>query len=146
MPEPTQCVLDASVTIAWLLDQDGLGAVLSPFFVDVGLSVPWIWQAEVANVLLVMERQRKLDAATVTQRLRTLDTLDVAVEPEPPDRTIASLVQVARPHQLTSYDALYLELAVRRGCGLLSNDRNLREAASRSGVPLAWDPDAGLAP
>ncbi|MCY4475638.1 MAG: type II toxin-antitoxin system VapC family toxin [Chloroflexi bacterium] len=46
-------------------------------------------------------------------------------------------MQLARTHRLTFYDALYLELAVRRSAQLATLDRNLAAAASNEGVLMA---------
>jgi predicted nucleic acid-binding protein len=43
-------------------------------------------------------------------------------------------LQLARTHQLTVYDAVYLELAVRRQLPLLTFDGQLAAAAKRLGV------------
>jgi predicted nucleic acid-binding protein len=43
---------------------------------------------------------------------------------------------LARSHHLTSYDAAYLELALRRGLPLASRDKALQAAARLEGVPL----------
>jgi predicted nucleic acid-binding protein len=43
---------------------------------------------------------------------------------------------LARSHRLTSYDAAYLELALRRGLPLASRDQALQAAARAEGVPL----------
>jgi predicted nucleic acid-binding protein len=45
-------------------------------------------------------------------------------------------LSLARAHRLTSYDAAYLELALRLGLPLASRDQALQAAASREGVPL----------
>jgi len=46
------------------------------------------------------------------------------------------LSQTARAHQLTSYDAVYFDLAVRQGIPLLTDDGNLQTAVKRVG--LEW--------
>ncbi len=48
----------------------------------------------------------------------------------------AEVLEVARQHQLSSYDAEYLRLATDRGLPLLMFDNNLRQAAERVGVAL----------
>ena len=68
--------------------------------------------------------------------LRDLDAIAVeAVEP-PASRTLEQLALFARPHQLTAYDAVYLELALDRSAPLLSLDNNLLDAANRVGVAI----------
>ena len=58
---------------------------------------------------------------------------------EPPTRDLEKLALLARPHQLTAYDAVYLELATTLGLPLCTMDRNLKQAAKRLGVTLIQD-------
>lgn len=43
-------------------------------------------------------------------------------------------MELARRHQLTSYDACYLELAMREGAPLATLDQRLKQAADSEGV------------
>jgi predicted nucleic acid-binding protein len=43
---------------------------------------------------------------------------------------------LGRTHGLTSYDAAYLELAMRRGLPMATLDKELKSAASKVGVEL----------
>ena len=52
------------------------------------------------------------------------------------NRTLSSLAQTARPHQLTAYDAIYLDFAISLALPLLTDDGNLRIAAERVGVTV----------
>lgn len=47
-----------------------------------------------------------------------------------------AMIDLAREHRLSVYDAAYLELAIRRQLPLASLDRQLRAAAVASGVAL----------
>jgi predicted nucleic acid-binding protein len=46
------------------------------------------------------------------------------------------VLSVAREHDLSAYDAAYLELALRKGLPLATLDTRLRNAARRAGVEL----------
>ena len=129
-------VIDASATIAWLLNENGLGPVLEIYHDQETPVVPWLWRLEVANTLLVMQRRRKLKPDRVDEHVTRIDKLDVEVAPEPAGRTLADLVALARPHQLSAYDATYLDLAKRRGLPLATLDNNLRQPAAREGVDV----------
>ena len=51
------------------------------------------------------------------------------------------VLTLARAERLTTYDAAYLELAMRKGVPLATKDRMLREAAKRAGiVPIPDQP------
>ena len=53
-----------------------------------------------------------------------------------PAQVFATLLHLMRTHRLTADDATYLELALRRGLPLATNDGALRRAAQASGVEL----------
>ena len=55
---------------------------------------------------------------------------------EGPERAFTQLLPLCRTHQLTSYDALYLELALRRHLPLATLDESLRRAAKKLGIKL----------
>ena len=84
-------------------------------------------------------RQRHPRSGTTAQGTRLLEAieaLDIEVVGEPVNRTLSSLAQTARPHQLTAYDAIYLDLAISLALPLFTDDGNLRIAAERVGVPV----------
>jgi len=61
-----------------------------------------------------------------------MEALHVEVLGKTIDRSMVELAQTARPHQLTSYEAVYFDLAI----PLLTDDSNLQTAAKRVGVEL----------
>ena len=129
-------VLDASATLAWCFDEDGLGSRIGSIIGESKPMAPWLWRLEVANAIMVKERRRILSAADGARLLDLLDALGVEVVGEPPGRTISSIANLARRHQLSSYDAVYLELAASASLPLLTTDDPLRAAAKREGVKL----------
>ena len=129
-------VIDANIALAWLFNEDGSTAQLQPLLDSSELVAPTLWQLEVTNAILVHERRKTLTHSQALQSLQLVDDLAVELVPDPTARTATALAQVARPHQLTSYDAVYLDLAVRSALALFTRDKNLRAAAGRVGVPL----------
>ena len=95
---------------------------------------PWLWRIEIVHVVLKRERQKKLTQAEGTQYLQAIESLNVEIIDEPSDRTMVELAQAARLHQLTSYDAVYFDLAVRLGIPLITDDGNLQSAIERVGI------------
>jgi predicted nucleic acid-binding protein len=129
--------LDNSVVTGWyLLDQSSeyTAAVAKRLEADQAI-VPAIWQLELANVLKTACTRGKLTVEVARQITDTLGTLPITVDsgPAPGAR---QLLELALRHQLSSYDAAYLELAMRRGVPLASQDVRLREAAIQAGVGL----------
>lgn len=129
-------VVDASATLAWFLrdEQDGRAdAALRRLEDDVAV-VPGIWALEVANALVAAERRGRISEAETGRILALLDGLPVDEDPAPREVTQSAVVELARRHGLSAYDAAYLELAVRRGAALATLDGRLHEAAAASGV------------
>ncbi len=129
------CLIDASITLAWLFDEAGRGASLDRQIEQLELVAPWLWRLEVVNVVLIRERRGHLTQAQSTRLLESLEALEVEIVGEPGNRSLTSLAQTARPHQLTAYDAVYLDLAIGLGLPLLTDDTALRRAAQNVGVP-----------
>lgn len=131
-------VLDASVALAWCFEDEG-GAyapeVLAMLRVEEAF-VPAHWTLEVSNGLLVAERKGRLAAQEATRVAHLLLGLPIAVEPVERNRDLTATYWLARTRGLSSYDAAYLELAVRTGLPLATLDAELREAAVAEGMEL----------
>jgi predicted nucleic acid-binding protein len=93
----------------------------------------------VLNVLLVAERRKRLLAGDSARFLDLLSRLPIRVETEAAGFRMRDLLQLARSCRLSSYDASYLDLAMRRGLPLATVDRGLIRAAEACGVPLFSD-------
>lgn len=96
--------------------------------------MPAIWYLELGNVLIQAERRNRLSVADIATRLELFGALPITIDDERPDRTLQAVLTLARAERLTTYDAAYLELAMRRGLPLASKDQDLVEAARRCGV------------
>jgi predicted nucleic acid-binding protein len=131
-------VLDSSVTIAWTYNDETTPAVLQVLdrIVANGAWVPALWCIEVANVLEMKVRRRRNDAGFRDQALADLSMLPITIDPETDRQAWSATLQLAERHSLTLYDAVYLELAVRRTMPLATLDVELRDAANAEGVKL----------
>lgn len=98
--------------------------------------VPSIWPLEIGNVLLVAERKHRLNATAADRLIALLSELPIIAEPEPPERMLLEIFALARKHQLSTYDASYLDLAIRRGIPLATLDARLQTAAAQTDVRL----------
>jgi predicted nucleic acid-binding protein len=90
---------------------------------------PALWWWEVANVILAAERTKRLSAEDARQHLSLLRSLPIEIDDQSVSQAWSTTMLLARTHKLTSYDASYLELALRRGLPLASLDKQLRSAA-----------------
>ena len=138
-------VLDASMTLAWLVDRaDRTEAALArQAFGEVrafGAQVPALWYAEVANTLLVFERAKRLSVQDSVSYLSDIALLAIEQDDLPPAAGQARVLDLGRIHDLSAYDATYLELAMRRAAALATFDRKLAAAARNAGVRVFGDP------
>lgn len=126
--------LDCSLTMAWCFEDEATPyseSVLEALAEGEAI-VPPIWHLEVANVLIVGERKKRLAPAQSLRFVELLQSLPITLDIDV--RPIGELLGLARDQGLSSYDASYLDLAVRNGLPLASLDRHLLEAADRYGV------------
>ncbi|MGA3205137.1 MAG: type II toxin-antitoxin system VapC family toxin [Bryobacteraceae bacterium] len=134
-----QFVIDASVTVAWCFDDESTTfteGILDLLSAGAEAVAPGIWPLEVANAVLVAERRKRISVAQVTALLGRIVQLPVSVETIEPDRAFGQVLSVARQHQLTEYDAAYVELALRKGLPFATLDDKLRRAARSAGIKL----------
>ena len=130
--------MDASVTGAWCIPDESTPStesVLDRIEAD-GAIVPGIWPLEVTNMLLIAERRGRLSFAETTRLVEFLSELPITIDTDGLARTFYSVPALARTHRLSSYDASYLELAMRRGLPLATLDKDLAKAATAVGVQL----------
>lgn len=133
-------VVDASATLAWLFGEEQANAVESRLG-DAALVAPSLWRLEVVNAILIKERRKDITPAQGVRFLQILEAMAIDIVSDPPGRSLEQLALFARPHQLTAYDAVYLELATALGLPLWTYDRNLQQAAKRLGVELFAERD-----
>jgi predicted nucleic acid-binding protein len=98
--------------------------------------VPALWPLEVANALLMGERRRRATEADTLKWIGILAGLPIAIDGETNVHAWSDTLNLARRHNLSAYDAAYLELAMRRGLPLATLDEQLKVAARAVGVRL----------
>jgi predicted nucleic acid-binding protein len=131
-------VLDSSVTLAWVHNEETTPAVLHVLdrVIASGAWVPSLWRIEVANVLEMSVRRNRMGSDLRDKALANLSLLPISLDPETDRQAWGATLQLAARHRLTLYDAVYLELALRRVIPLATLDVELRAAASLEGVKL----------
>ena len=133
-------VLDPAVALAWLLPDETTGkAVAIRQSIEQGAEawIPAHWWLELANGLLVAERRGRITADAVGQALFLVEELPLEEDDQTAEQISVRTFALARKHQLTIYDAAYLELAQRRTAVLASFDAQLLKAAEKEGVAVA---------
>ena len=96
--------------------------------------MPSLWCLEVANVLRNAVRRKRCDWAYATHCLQRLERLPIVVDSETDAHACGRTCQLSDEHDLTVYDASYLELAQRRQWPLASCDNASIKAARAAGV------------
>ena len=131
-------VVDNSVVMTWCFSDETnkySDAILDSLNKSTAF-LPSIWPLEVGNVLLVAERRKRLSEADSTRFIALIAELPIVIEQEQPERMMKDILALARKHKISTYDATYLDLAMRKGLPIASLDKDLRKAARRSRVAI----------
>jgi len=129
-------VLDCSVTLPWFLEDERTAFTDSLLLAAKRTEywLPGIWCLEFPNALLVAERKRRIERS---RRLEALDqVLKLLLRVDPVQVDLRVISAVAEKHDLSTYDAAYMELALRRGFGLITLDRALADAGAAEGIAV----------
>ncbi|MDH5560275.1 MAG: type II toxin-antitoxin system VapC family toxin [Deltaproteobacteria bacterium] len=138
---PDRFVLDCSIVMAWCFEDES-NSYAESILESLGqyeALAPAIWPLEVGNVLRVAQRKKRLNEASVMRFLSLLRGLPIIVEQESPLRMFQEIFFLAGEHDLSTYDASYLDLAMRNNLSLATLDKKLVETAKKIGVQ-AFDP------
>ena len=131
-------VLDASTALAWCFPDEASDRAEAALVALAGqtIFVPPVWSLEVANALLVGERQKRLRQPQVLRFLKLIESLPIFEDSRPVGDRVQNVLPLSREFGLSAYDAAYLELALRRGAALATLDARLAKAARGAGVEL----------
>jgi predicted nucleic acid-binding protein len=133
-------VLDASVVLSWCFpDEKAQKAEEVSERIAAGdrAVVTAFWPHEVLNALLVGERRKRLTSELTGAFLQDLKRVAVDVDTASTATDVFQIIQeLCRKHRLTSYDAAYLELAMRERHPLATVDDDLAKAAQAEGIRL----------
>lgn len=127
-------VLDNSVVSGWLLDNQASAyceSVAKRLHSRRALAPPLL-PLEYTNVLRTACKRQRIVAAQAHEMLAMLATLPIDIDMALPSPM--QLLDLALRYDLTSYDALYLDLALRRSLPIATEDRALAHAAVVAGV------------
>lgn len=136
-------VLDNSVVMRWLLHdgseerlayaQKVLGVLAQQ---DGSALVPGIWALEAANLMVKAQAKGVVTEARSAAFVGLLQEMAISTDPHTATHALSDTLQLARRFKLSSYDASYLELAMREGVPLATLDGDLRNAMLQTGVAL----------
>ena len=127
-------VIDNSVVSGWLLKEQATpytAAILARLKND-SAHAPALWLLELANVARTSVIRGKFTAAQADEAVRLITKLPIIV-----DRALVlpdALLALALRFGLSSYDAAYLDLAIRLQVPIAAKDGALRNAAEAAGA------------
>jgi len=124
------------MTMAWVFADEASASTeaLRESLLSESAVVPGLWPVEVGNVLLVALRRGRI---TEKDRARIRDdllALPIDIEPVSCERVWGAVLRVANQRNLSVYDAIYLELALRLKLPLATLDKTLAAAGRAAGV------------
>lgn len=122
-------VVDASVTLKWVLNEPGTEAALALLADE--LTAPELWLAEAANALWRHVRLGETSAAEALARIDELANAPVASVSIKP--YVRRALQIATATRHPVYDCLYLALAEGEKTYVVTDDRRLFTAANAAG-------------
>lgn len=131
-------VIDASLALSWLFEDEQTvqGMRLLDQVAHSAALVPSLWRLETANALQTALKRRRCNSAFRDLALLRLGELAIEVDFETDAHAWTTTLHLSERHNITVYDAAYLELALRRGVPLATRDQDLAKAAVDSGVTV----------
>lgn len=126
-------VVDASIVAAWLLPDESneLAEKARLAMSSEDALAPDLLLHEIRNILVMSERRNRVTAdgaANLLVRLRRVPLIIAEMKDD------LGILQLAREHRLSGYDATYLALAVAQDTALVTLDRKLDAAARVVGL------------
>lgn len=127
--------------MAWFYEEQGsiLADQVLNELKEAGGTVPAIWPLEVVNVLIVGERRKRHSQTSSREFIENLEALPIAIDAKTHERAWETIFFLASRHQLSAYDAAYLELGIRTRGRLATLDIAMRKAAMSIGLDLFDD-------
>lgn len=128
-------VIDCSIATGWLMpDEDSLVANrVLPMATERPAIVPSLFWHELRNTVLVGERRGRLKSGDALKGLNLVLQIGLTTDDEAAHDAVLDL---ARRHMMTAYDAAYLELAIRRNATLATLDKRLAAAGREENLTV----------
>jgi len=132
-------VVDASATLPWYFLDEATpwsNSIVKKLGVGDDAVVPAHWLTEVSNAFLIAVRRKRIQRIDIKVFCDDLGQLPISVEAAHSAKTMQAVTDLAIQNNLTIYDAVYLELAIRRKLPIATLDNDLRQAALANGIDL----------
>lgn len=131
-------IADISVVLAWMFEEQQTPQALEilKLIESHGLLVPPLWWCELENGVLMGERRGRRTADESATFLNLVRKLPIQTDDVARHRISDDILRIARLHQLTAYDAAYVELAAREQATLATFDAAIRRCAPAMGIAI----------
>lgn len=133
-------VIDASVAAKWFLPDEpfsGLALKLlrSATIGATNLIVPDLFFCECGNILWKAARRQRLSSEETVSAIQVIGDLQTLTVPA--SGLLERTLQIARTHDRTFYDSLYIAVAVQQQTHLITADEKLANATAAY-LPVKW--------
>jgi predicted nucleic acid-binding protein len=140
MSSASRVVLDASACAAWVMP-DEMNAAANRVFaqacIDEGVfHAPLLWHWEMGSILSLAETRQRIPSGAAQLALQTLYQTKIKFDVAPSLHRMEQIMRQAKAHDLSFYDASYLELVLRLNGQLATKDKKLIQAAKTCGVAI----------
>lgn len=127
-------VLDNSVVCGWLLADQATpySEAIAKRLLEDRAVAPALLRLEYSNVLRTACKRGRINAQQAQDAITHLAALPIDIDTEAPD--VGQVFALALRYDLSSYDAAYLDLALRRQLPVATQDTALADAARLAGV------------
>ena len=129
-------VLDNSVVTAWYFENQATNysdGVLKLISQDVA-HVPSLWPLEFSNVLRKSVSSKRITEARAREIIAQNSRWTIMVDASAPDP--GDILSLSLAYGLSSYDAAYLDLAIRLRLSVATKDEALQQAAKAAGIGI----------
>ena len=130
-------MLDNSIAMRWCFESGAhpyADSVLNRLATGDTAVVPILWFYEASAVLARAQNTGMLAASKAADFITGLKSLNIVADDAGVERVLTDVHRLALSYRLTSYDAAYLELAIRLNLPLATLDDELTRAARTAGV------------
>lgn len=131
-------VLDNSVSMAWCFEDEGTAYTdrVLDHLDETYAIVPALWLLEASNALLTATKRGRISAPKARALLDGLLDLPIRLGTAMAVRDTARVLALAQDCQLSSYDAAYVDMAMRSGLPLATQDQAMTRAARHLGIAV----------
>jgi predicted nucleic acid-binding protein len=131
-------VLDSSIALTWCFKDEETAETRRVLDLAIfsHIYVPAHWHFEMINILGLGLRRKRISEADLTVAIERMAGLGLTVENHVWPGDAKSILALMKLHNLTGYDAAYLELAIRKQLPLATLDKDLSRAARTEGLQL----------